>query len=39
VPHGLTWVLEHAAAPTDRARYFELPDLGALPDLVDRLCG
>lgn len=34
VPHGLTWALEEAAAPVGSDRFHELPDLGALPDLV-----
>ncbi|WP_370693009.1 HAD family hydrolase [Pseudotabrizicola sp.] len=39
VPHGLTWVLEHAEAPQDHARFHLLPDLGGLPDLVAKLQG
>ena len=34
VPHDLTWALEHAAAPSDHARFRELADLGGVPDLV-----
>lgn len=34
VPHGLTWEIEQAEAPSDAARYREVADLGALPDLV-----
>ena len=34
VPHGLTWALEHADAPTDAARFRTIPDLGALPQLL-----
>ena len=34
VPHGLTWALEHAEAPTGHPRFFELPDLGGLPQIV-----
>lgn len=34
VPHGLTWVLEHAEPPMGHARFHELPDLGGLPALV-----
>jgi putative hydrolase of the HAD superfamily len=34
VPHGLTWVLEHAEAPEGDDRFHELPDLGGLPDLI-----
>jgi putative hydrolase of the HAD superfamily len=34
VPHGLTWVLEHAEAPEGQDRFHELPNLGALPALV-----
>ncbi len=37
VPHGLTWALEHAEAPQDHDRFHTVTDLGALPDLVDRL--
>lgn len=37
VPHELNWEMEHAQAPQDHPRYSELPDLAALPDLVDRL--
>ncbi len=37
VPHDLTWVLEHAETPHGHARFHELPDLGALDDLLDRL--
>lgn len=39
VPHDLTWVLEHAEAPRDHARFRALPDLGALPALVAELAG
>ena len=34
VPHGLTWALEHAEPPTAHPRFFELPDLGGLPQIV-----
>ncbi|WBL33691.1 HAD family hydrolase [Sinirhodobacter sp. HNIBRBA609] len=37
VPHDLTWALEHADPPTADPHFAELPDLGALPDLVARL--
>ncbi|GHD98703.1 haloacid dehalogenase [Allgaiera indica] len=37
VPHDLTWALEHDAAPVGHPRFCELPDLGALPDLLERL--
>ena len=37
VPHGLTWELEHADAPDGHARFHEIPDLGALPALIDGL--
>lgn len=37
VPHGLIWDLEHAEAPTHAPRFREIPDLGALPDLVDEI--
>jgi len=34
VPHELTWAYEAADRPAECARFFELPDLGRLPDLV-----
>lgn len=37
VPHALTWDLEHAPEPAGHGRYHTLPDLGHLPDLIDRL--
>ncbi|MGC9368428.1 MAG: HAD family hydrolase [Paracoccaceae bacterium] len=37
VPHSLTWELERADPPKGHARYHELTDLGALPDLVAAL--
>ena len=37
IPHGLTWALEHADAPADHRRFHALPDLGALPALVETL--
>jgi putative hydrolase of the HAD superfamily len=37
VPHGLTWALEHADAPTMHARFYTLPDLGSLPELATKL--
>lgn len=37
VPHGLTWALEDAAAPVGSPRFHELPDLGALPELVAKI--
>ena len=33
VPHELTWTLEHAERP-DNERFFELADLGGLPELL-----
>lgn len=36
VPHGLTWAIEHAEAPSDSPRFAEIADLGALPDLLTR---
>ena len=33
VPHELTWALEHAERP-DNERFFELADLGGLPELL-----
>jgi putative hydrolase of the HAD superfamily len=37
VPHGLTWELEHAAAPEGHARYREIARLGLLPALVESI--
>ncbi len=37
VPHGVTWALEHADAPLDHPRFFALPDLAGLPDLVKNM--
>ncbi len=34
VPHGLTWALEAADPPADRARFREIPHLGALPAVL-----
>jgi putative hydrolase of the HAD superfamily len=39
VPHRLTWALEHAEPPSDHARFREVPDLGALPDLITQIAG
>ena len=39
VPHGLTWALERADAPTDHPRFHALDHLGGLPGLVARLSG
>ncbi|NBR88515.1 MAG: HAD family hydrolase [Rhodobacteraceae bacterium] len=36
VPHELTWALEHAERP-DNERFFELTDLGGLPELLRTL--
>jgi len=33
VPHGLTWAIEHAEPPM-HARFHEIPDLAALPNLI-----
>ncbi|MDF9303808.1 HAD family hydrolase [Tritonibacter mobilis] len=37
VPHGAIWEVEAAEPPTESPRYHEIPDLGALPELVERL--
>jgi putative hydrolase of the HAD superfamily len=34
VPHGLTWALEHAEAPTTHPKFSALATLGELPHLV-----
>jgi len=34
VPHGLEWEIEMAPPPIGAHRFHEVPDLGALPDLV-----
>ena len=36
VPHGQTWAIEHAEPP-DHPRFHDIPDLSALPALVDTL--
>ncbi len=37
VPHGLVWDIEHADPPEAAPRFREIPDLGALPDLVAKI--
>ena len=37
VPQTTTWALEHAAAPVGDPRFFALPDLAGLPDLVKNM--
>ncbi|MBJ3761313.1 HAD family hydrolase [Maribius pontilimi] len=37
VPHGQVWALEHAEPPENEPRFHEMPHLGGLPALVDRL--
>ncbi len=37
IPHGITWALEEADTPAQHRRFHALPDLGALPGLVDSL--
>lgn len=37
VPHDLTWALEHAEAPLDEARFFEIPHLGELGRIIARI--
>ncbi len=37
VPHGQAWALEQADPPEGHARYREIPDLGALPGLIDEI--
>lgn len=37
VPHGLTWALEMADPPTGNSRFYQMPDLSTLPDLVSGL--
>lgn len=37
IPHGETWELEHAEPPNDRSKYYELENLGELPQLVKDL--
>jgi len=37
VPHGLTWELEHEAAPEGHARYREIPGLGELAPLIEEI--
>ncbi len=37
IPHELTWTHEHADAPTDESRFFEIAQFGDLPDLFATL--
>ncbi|MEP2533713.1 HAD family hydrolase [Shimia sp.] len=37
IPQGPAWELEKASPPADTSRFFELPTLQPLPDLVHRL--
>jgi putative hydrolase of the HAD superfamily len=37
VPHALTWSLEHAETPQDAPRFAQIPDLGALPALIQNV--
>ena len=37
VPHAVTWALEHAEPPQSEPRFHTLPDLSALPGLVESL--
>ncbi|MEO0937793.1 MAG: HAD family hydrolase [Pseudomonadota bacterium] len=37
VPHGLEWAIEAAPEPAGHARFAKVPDLGALPVLLDRM--
>ena len=39
VPHELTWVVEHAAAPAAHPRFREIPAVSMLPALVETLGG
>jgi putative hydrolase of the HAD superfamily len=34
VPHGLTWAIEDAVAPTDHPRFSQINNLSALPALI-----
>lgn len=37
IPHELTWAMEHAERPSEAARFAEIDDLAALPNLLSRL--
>lgn len=37
VPHDLTWTLEHADAPVGNPRFHEIPTLGALPEVIEKV--
>ncbi|MGH1331915.1 MAG: HAD family hydrolase [Paracoccaceae bacterium] len=37
IPHGLTWELEHAAAPQASARFHEIENLGKLAALIEKI--
>ena len=38
VPHGEPWEIERSPAPLNQTRFHEIEDLGALPDLIHRIC-
>jgi len=37
VPHGTIWALEAAPKPANHTKFREIPDLGALPDLIKNI--
>lgn len=37
IPHGLTWELEHAEAPTTHPRFHEIETLGNLAALIEKI--
>lgn len=37
VPHPLTWVHEHAEAPSDHPRFREITSFGELPGLIEKI--
>lgn len=37
VPHELEWAVERAEPPSDADRFRQIPDLGALPELIENL--
>lgn len=39
VPHDLEWVVERAEPPTNTARFRQIADLGALPELIHQIGG
>jgi putative hydrolase of the HAD superfamily len=37
VPHGLTWAIEDAVAPSEHPRFYQIDNLNGLPQLIDEI--